>query len=40
MKLSTLKLNKKIDNIFKFTYEDIQIEDYSCHPHIKADIAI
>ena len=40
MKLSTLKLNKKIDDIFKFTYEDIQIEDYSCHPHIKADIAI
>jgi len=40
MKLSTLKLNKKIDNIFNFTYEDIQIEDYSCHPHIKADIAI
>ena len=40
MKLSTLKLNEKIDDIFKFTYEDIQIEDYSCHPHIKADIAI
>tara|TARA_Y100000816_G_scaffold275394_1_gene243582 strand:- start:36 stop:830 length:795 start_codon:yes stop_codon:yes gene_type:complete len=40
MKLSTLKLNKKIDDIFKFTYEDIQIEDYSYHPHIKADIAI
>ena len=40
MKLSTLKLNEKVDDIFKFTYEDIQIEDYSCHPHIKADIAI
>jgi len=40
MKLSKLKLNEKIDDIFKFTYEDIQIEDYSCHPHIKADIAI
>ena len=40
MKLSKLKLNEKIDDIFKFTYEDIHIEDYSCHPHIKADIAI
>ena len=40
MKLSTLKLNEKVDDIFKFTYEDIQIENYSCHPHIKADIAI
>ena len=40
MKLSKLKLNEKIDDIFKFTYEDIQIEDYSYHPHIKADIAI
>ncbi|MEC9190628.1 MAG: thymidylate synthase [Pseudomonadota bacterium] len=40
MKLSKLKLNEKIDDIFKFTCEDIQIEDYSCHPHIKADIAI
>ena len=40
MKLSTLKLNEKVDDIFQFRYEDIQIEDYSCHPHIKADIAI
>ena len=29
MKLSKLKLNEKIDDIFKFTYEDIQIEDLS-----------
>lgn len=39
-KLPTLKLNKKVDNIFDFTYEDIKIENYQSHPHIKADVSV
>jgi thymidylate synthase len=39
-KLPTLQLNPKIQNIFDFTYDDIKIENYQCHPHIKADVSV
>ena len=39
-KLPTLKLNPDVKNIFDFKYEDIVIENYQCHPHIKADVAV
>ncbi len=39
-KLPTLRLNDKVDNIFDFTYEDIKIENYQSHPHIKADVSV
>ncbi|MGP1515263.1 MAG: thymidylate synthase [Bacteroidales bacterium] len=38
--LPTLKLNSDIKNIFDFKAEDIVIENYQFHPHIKADVAV
>lgn len=38
--LPKLQLNPAIDNIFDFTFEDIKIINYQCHPTIKADVAV
>ncbi len=38
--LPTLKLNPEVKNIFDFKYEDISIEGYEFHPHIKAEVAV
>jgi len=38
--LPRLRLNPEITNIFDFTYEDIRIENYVAHPHIKAPVAV
>lgn len=38
--LPKLKLNPEIKDIFDFTYEDIKIENYVSHPHIKAEVAV
>ena len=38
--LPKLELNSKITNIFDFNFEDIQLTDYTAHPHIKADISV
>lgn len=38
--LPTLKLNPEIMDLFDFTYEDIEIVDYQCHPHIKGAVAV
>lgn len=38
--LPKLVLNNKIDNILDFKYDDIKIENYDPHPHIKGDVAI
>ena len=38
--LPTLKLNPEIKDLFDFTYEDIEIVDYQCHPHIKGAVAV
>lgn len=35
-----LKLDKNIDDIFAFNYDDISIEGYNPHPLIKAPIAV
>ena len=35
-----LVLNSEIKDIFDFTYEDIKIENYVSHPHIKAEVAV
>lgn len=37
--IPSLKLNKKIKDIDKFTFEDIVVEGYEPHPPIKAEIA-
>ena len=36
----TLKLNPEIRSIFDFRFEDIEIENYEPHPHIKAAVAV
>lgn len=38
--LPNLVLNPLIDNIFDFKFEDISLENYRAHPHIKGAIAI
>ncbi|QJR44330.1 thymidylate synthase [Mycoplasma miroungirhinis] len=39
-KLPTVKLNSHIKNIFDFTFEDIQLENYDYWPTIKAKVAV
>lgn len=38
--LPTLRLNPSVKDIFDFKYEDIEIENYTAHPHIKAEVAV
>jgi thymidylate synthase len=35
-----MKINKDIDDIFKFEFKDFELENYNPHPAIKAPIAI
>lgn len=38
--LPQMKINPDVDDIFGFRYEDFELVNYQCHPHIKAPIAI
>jgi len=38
--LPKLKINKKVDSIFDFKFEDFEIIDYNPHPHIKGKVAV
>jgi thymidylate synthase len=38
--LPTMWINPDVDDIFDFRYEDFDLRDYQCHPHIKAPIAV
>ncbi len=38
--LPTMKLNPTIKNIFEFKFEDFILENYECHPGIKAPVAV
>ncbi len=38
--LPIVKLNKNIDNILDFTYEDISLEQYDPHPAIKGKVSV
>ena len=38
--LPTMKLNREVDDIFSFRFEDFVLEDYDPHPHIKAPVAV
>ncbi|MGP5017286.1 thymidylate synthase [Vreelandella alkaliphila] len=35
-----LVLNPQVTNLFDFTFDDINIEEYESHPHIKAEVAV
>jgi thymidylate synthase len=38
--LPTMKLNPAVKDIFGFQYEDFTLENYECHPAIKAPVAV
>lgn len=35
-----MKINPDVKDIFDFKFEDFSLENYECHPHIKAPVAI
>jgi thymidylate synthase len=38
--LPTMKLNPAVRDIFSFRFEDFTLENYQCHPAIKAPVAV
>ena len=38
--LPTMKINPEVKDIFGFKYEDFELQNYECHPWIKAPIAV
>jgi len=36
----TMKINPNVKDIFGFTFEDFELENYQCHPGIKAPVAV
>lgn len=38
--LPAMKLNPDVKDIFNFRYEDFMLENYQCHPAIKAPVAV
>jgi len=38
--LPTMKINPEVKELFAFTFEDFELQDYQCHPPIKAPVAV
>ena len=38
--LPTLNINPSVHSIFDFKYEDFELDNYQCHPAIKAPVAV
>ena len=38
--LPILTFNRKVNDIFSFTYEDFNLQNYKSHPSIKAEVAV
>ncbi|WP_143961792.1 thymidylate synthase [Litoribacter populi] len=38
--LPNMKINPKVKDIFRFEYQDFELENYDPHPHIKAPVAV
>lgn len=38
--LPTMVINPEVENIFDFTFEDFELQNYQSHPHIKAPISV
>ena len=39
-KLPQMKINPNVKSIFDFTYEDFELVNYECYPHISAKISV
>ena len=39
-RLPTLNIKRKPESIFDYTFDDFEILNYTCHPHIKAPVAV
>ncbi len=38
--LPKMDINPDVRSIFDFTYDDFELNNYQCHPHIKAEISV
>ena len=38
--LPKMKINPDVKDIFSFKFEDFSLEDYTAHPHIKAEVSV
>lgn len=38
--LPVMKLNQEVKDLFNFTFDDFTLENYQCHPAIKAPVAV
>ena len=38
--LPKMKINKEVNDIFSFNYDDFELLDYKFHPHIKGDVSV
>ncbi len=38
--LPEMSINPGVDDIFAFRFEDFELREYRCHPHIKAPVAV
>ncbi|PID45024.1 MAG: thymidylate synthase [Proteobacteria bacterium] len=38
--LPTLKINPAVKDLFAFTFDDFELVNYQCHPHIKAAVSV
>lgn len=38
--LPKMKINPNVKDIFGFKFEDFSLEDYTAHPHIKAEVSV
>lgn len=38
--LPVMKINPEVNDIFGFRYEDFELQNYQCHPGIKAPVAV
>jgi thymidylate synthase len=38
--LPLMKLNPEVKSVFDFKYEDFRLENYTYHPHIRAEVAV
>jgi len=38
--LPSMKINPEVKDIFGFSFDDFELVEYRCHPHIKAPVAV